>query len=260
VDLGIADKVALVSGGSKAMGRAIAEELGREGCRVVVTVRGQEAVDETVAAIRSVGGTAIGVLGDFTKKDEIERIVATAKSELGPVEIAVFQRLRADARSLRRRDRRGPAGRLQRHGDGAALDDARRAARENANKWGRLVTINSISSKEVHRDLPLFTANLRHVAAVVRQNAVRRGRLVRHHCQHHGHRRLPDRALHAQAGRRTRSAVRRVVRYAARRRAGGPTGLPRGMAAATAFLCSARASYMTGQFVVVDGGNVRTLW
>jgi 3-oxoacyl-[acyl-carrier protein] reductase len=90
VDLGIADKVALVSGGSKAMGRAIAEELGREGCRVVVTVRGKEAVDETVAAIRSVGGTAIGVPGDFTKKDEIERIVATAKSELGPVEIAVF--------------------------------------------------------------------------------------------------------------------------------------------------------------------------
>ena len=52
MDLGLAGKVALVSGGSKGIGRAISEELGREGCRVVVTARGKEAVDETVSAIR----------------------------------------------------------------------------------------------------------------------------------------------------------------------------------------------------------------
>ena len=53
MDLGLSGKVALVSGGSKGIGRAISEELGREGCRVVVTARGGEAVDSTVAAIRS---------------------------------------------------------------------------------------------------------------------------------------------------------------------------------------------------------------
>lgn len=166
MDLGIAGKVALVSGGSKGMGRATAEELGREGCRVVVTARGREAIDETVEAIRAAGGTAIGVPGDFTVRDEIERIVATARAELGPVEIAVFNVY-------------GPThGRYD-----EVTDDALQAAYNDmvmalhwmtqavlpdmkTAKWGRLVTINSISSKEVHRELPLFTANLTRVAAV----------------------------------------------------------------------------------------------
>src|SRR6266542_3510210 len=90
MDLGIDGKVALVSGGSKGMGRATAEELGREGCKVIVTARGQEAVDATVQAIIDAGGTAIGVPGDFTVKDEIERIVDAGRKALGPVEIAVF--------------------------------------------------------------------------------------------------------------------------------------------------------------------------
>ncbi len=71
MDLGIAGKTALVSGGSKGIGRAISEGLAREGCRVVVTARGPEAVADTVEAIRAAGGTAAAVPGDFTKKDEI---------------------------------------------------------------------------------------------------------------------------------------------------------------------------------------------
>jgi 3-oxoacyl-[acyl-carrier protein] reductase len=40
----------------------------------------------------------------------------------------------------------------------------------------------------------------------------------------------------------------------------GRLGYPEEMAAAVAFLCSTRASFITGQFIVVDGGGVRTLW
>ena len=56
MDLGLRDKVALVSGGSKGMGRAAAEELAREGARVLILARGQDAIDDTVAAIRAGGG------------------------------------------------------------------------------------------------------------------------------------------------------------------------------------------------------------
>jgi NAD(P)-dependent dehydrogenase (short-subunit alcohol dehydrogenase family) len=60
MDLGIAGKVAFVSGGSKGIGRATAEILAREGCRVVIAARGQTAIEEAVAAITAAGGTAIG--------------------------------------------------------------------------------------------------------------------------------------------------------------------------------------------------------
>src|SRR5262249_24377888 len=90
LDLGISGKVALVSGGSKGMGRAAAEELAREGCQVIVTALGKVAVDDTVAAIETAGGTALGVPGDFTVRPEIGRGIATGRATLGPIDIAVF--------------------------------------------------------------------------------------------------------------------------------------------------------------------------
>jgi 3-oxoacyl-[acyl-carrier protein] reductase len=264
MDLGIAGKVALVSGGSKGMGRAIAEELGREGAKVIVTARGKEAVGNTVDAIRAAGGIAIGVPADFTRHDEIDQVVRAAKEAFGPVEIAVFNVY-------------GPT-----HGKYEDVtDEALHSAYNDmvmslhwmtqavlpdmkAAGWGRLVTINSISSKEVHRALPLFTANLTRVAAVsfnktlsaevgahgITVNTLGTGGF------------LTDRYtsyMRKQADERGEA----YDEFTAMQRDDVPVGrlgYPEEMAAAAAFLCSTRASYITGQFVVVDGGLVRTLW
>src|ERR1700730_790569 len=51
LDLGLEDATAVVTGGSKGMGRAIAERLAAEGARVAVLARGREAIDETVTAL-----------------------------------------------------------------------------------------------------------------------------------------------------------------------------------------------------------------
>ena len=55
MDLGFADATAVVTGGSKGMGRAVAEVLAADGARVAVMARGRDALDETVATLRSLG-------------------------------------------------------------------------------------------------------------------------------------------------------------------------------------------------------------
>jgi 3-oxoacyl-[acyl-carrier protein] reductase len=264
VDLGIRDKVALVSGGSKGMGRATAEELGREGCKVIVTARGREAVDDTVAAIRADGGTATGISGDFTKKDEIGRIVAEAREHFGPISIAVFNVY-------------GPTtGRYEELHDSAftdAYNDMVMALHwmtsavlpdMQQSGWGRLVTINSISSKEVHRTLPLFTANVTRVAAVsfnktlsaevgqygITVNTMGTGGFLTERYSSYMRKQAE---IHGQEYDEFTAMRREEIPI-------GRLGYPEEMAAAVAFLCSDRASYITGQFIVVDGGAVRTLW
>ena len=70
-----------VSGGTKGVGRAVAEQLAREGCRVAVVARGQQAIDETVEAIRRAGGEAIGISADLYRQKDINRAVKlTAKA------------------------------------------------------------------------------------------------------------------------------------------------------------------------------------
>jgi 3-oxoacyl-[acyl-carrier protein] reductase len=65
MDFNITGRAAFVSGGSKGVGRAVARFLAKEGCRVVVDARGQEGIDEAVAEIRDLGGTATGVSVDL---------------------------------------------------------------------------------------------------------------------------------------------------------------------------------------------------
>jgi NAD(P)-dependent dehydrogenase (short-subunit alcohol dehydrogenase family) len=73
VDLGIAGATAVVAGGSKGMGRAVAEILAADGARVAVMARGREALDEAAAALRAAGSPdAIGIGVDVTDPASIE--------------------------------------------------------------------------------------------------------------------------------------------------------------------------------------------
>jgi 3-oxoacyl-[acyl-carrier protein] reductase len=83
-------KVALVTGAGQNIGRGIALTLAQDGAAIVVNGRAnQDAVDETVQAVRDAGGTALGCIADVSDPDAVEAMIDQVKAELGGVDIVV---------------------------------------------------------------------------------------------------------------------------------------------------------------------------
>lgn len=77
-------KVAIVTGGARDIGRAVSEKLAAEGAKVVVNYFSNSTfAEETVAAIKSAGGTAIAVAGDMTVKKDVDALVAKTRETYG---------------------------------------------------------------------------------------------------------------------------------------------------------------------------------
>ena len=86
----LAEKTALVTGGSRGIGRATARVLAREGANVVVNYQAQrEAAEEAVAAIVAAGGRAEAIQGDVREIADVQRLVAGAVEAFGQVDILV---------------------------------------------------------------------------------------------------------------------------------------------------------------------------
>lgn len=82
--MSLENKVAIVTGGARDIGRSISEKLAAGGAKVVVNYfRSQEDGDATVKAIVDAGGQAIAVAGDMTKKADVDNLVAEARKAYG---------------------------------------------------------------------------------------------------------------------------------------------------------------------------------
>ncbi|MBO9313523.1 MAG: 3-oxoacyl-[acyl-carrier-protein] reductase [Chloroflexus sp.] len=88
--LDLSGRVAIVTGGSRGIGRAIAERLAGSGAAVVVNYRGNAAAAEaTVATITAAGGTAIAIQGDVSQPEDVEHLVKTTLERFGRIDILV---------------------------------------------------------------------------------------------------------------------------------------------------------------------------
>ena len=90
MDLGIADATAVVTGGSKGMGRAVAEILAADGARVAVMARGRDALDETAEELRAAGSPdAVGIAVDVTDPSSIDAGFREVADRWGALNILV---------------------------------------------------------------------------------------------------------------------------------------------------------------------------
>ena len=90
VDMGLTDKLALVAGGSRGIGKAIALDLAREGADVAIAARNAEQLERTAAEIRDeTGRRAIPLVFDATSTEQTNQMVDDAASQLGGLHILV---------------------------------------------------------------------------------------------------------------------------------------------------------------------------
>ena len=89
MNLGLTGKVALVTGASRGIGRAIAIELAREGCRLALCARGRETLDAATAEVRTLGVEAVGVASDVTTEAGAEAAVEAVTRAFSRVDVLV---------------------------------------------------------------------------------------------------------------------------------------------------------------------------
>jgi len=262
MDLGLTGRVALVAASSKGLGRAVAEELAAEGCDLVMCARGADALEAAAKEIRDgARGRVHAVAADLTDPREVERVVDEGRQAVGEIDVLVtntggppagpFESHSPDAWDLAVRQNLGSVLNLVR----AVLPGMRER------KWGRIVNVTSIAVKQPVDGLILsnsvraaVTGFARTLANEVAEAGITVNNVMPGYTRTERVEQLARRNAELK-GITAEEAAQGWVREIPMRR----LGEPREFAAMVAFLCSERASYVTGQSVAVDGGWIRSV-
>ncbi len=264
MDLGIKGRRAIVTGGSSGIGFETARQLLEEGVRVLITGRNQKRLEQAQDELaKRTGGEIHTVVADMTKESDIAKMIDTAKERLGSVDILVNN-----------------AGQMY-SGRFAAIDDNAmkiqletklfgflRAIRGvypmmKAQKWGRIV--NTIGGAGKEPDPYMFGSGMTNSALLnltkslatefgednILVNAICPGWVATDMWARN------TEGMKKEFGVSTEAEARKI---AARKNSLGRMGRPEELANATVFLCSERASYITGVSLNLDGGRLKGLW
>lgn len=83
------DKVAIVTGGARGIGKAIAVKMAEEGASVVIVDKNPDTLKDTVEGIKKKGGQAVAIVGDMTRAEDINRMVQTTIEQFGKIDILI---------------------------------------------------------------------------------------------------------------------------------------------------------------------------
>jgi 3-oxoacyl-[acyl-carrier protein] reductase len=258
MDLGLKGKVALVTAASKGMGRASAMGLAAEGARVVMCARTESDLKTAAEDIRAkTKAEVLAIPADVTKKDDVSALVERAMKTFGGVDILV-----ANAGGPPRGYFEDMSDEQWQGAFDVSLLSVVRLIRGvlpsmKARRWGRILTIQSVSVKQPIPELLLSNAVRPGVAGMMKTLAGQLGKdgiTVNTVCPG---KIMTDRFLGGQklSGLSREDFLARAVEDVPVAR----IGTPEEFANVVVFLASERASYVTGVAVQVDGGLVRGL-
>ncbi|MFC1824842.1 SDR family NAD(P)-dependent oxidoreductase [Thermodesulfobacteriota bacterium] len=137
------DRVAIITGSARGIGKGIALKFVDEGASVVINGTTPEKVDETVQMIRGQGGTALGIAADITKKKEVEELVESVTRVFGKLDVLVNNAGNSRDAMLIDMTEEQWDDVLNVHLKGAFLCTQASVKKMRENKYGRVINISS---------------------------------------------------------------------------------------------------------------------
>ena len=240
-------KVAIVTGGSRGIGRAIALELGKEGASIVINYsKDDEGAKETLDILRELGVSAYGIKKDVSTFEGAEEIVKSTIDHFGKIDILVNNAARSiiglfldstkeEIDGLLNTNLLGPMY-LTRHAIGHMLKNGGSIINISS-MWGEVGASCEVLYSTSKGGLNLFTKSLAKEMAPskIRVNAIAPG--------------IIDTSMNSFLSEDDRKSMEDDIPM-------GRFGYPEEIGKTAVFLCSDEASYITGQIIRVDGGYI----
>lgn len=240
----LADKVAIITGAARGIGRAVAEGFAREGASVVLVDRDADAVATTAEEIAATGATAVGLRADVGEPSDVDAVFAQIKERFGTVDVLVNNAgITSGARHFFDVDDEWWNTIIRTNLTGHFLFLSR-AARIMAEKGGgAVINTSSGGATKAHRGMVPYDASKGGIEALTRASAIELGPYgVRVNA-------LVPGLIATTPGESAESLALRDATVPL-----GRGGVAEDLIGATVFLASDESAYVTGITLPVDGG------